>query len=131
MKSPATKMIPPRITPPVPHVPADSTPAVGLDGELDSDTLFLLSAAKAGNFTAKDFQFVLRVNKTTAYSWFNGSKKHPLKRARDVVTMFREAGKLWLIPSILEYIAGSDFDGAILTAEEQHALIVLAKAITK
>jgi hypothetical protein len=96
---------------------------------MDADTLFLVHIAKIARLTVKDFQDELRVNKTTAYAWFNGVKKHPLKRARDCVEMIRRRGELWVIPSVLEYVAGSNFDGAVLTVEQTEALRQLAKAI--
>lgn len=130
MKSPARKKFTPSSTPPVPRVLTDSTLLEPLDGGIDADLLFLWHVAKLAKLTAKDFQAVLKVNKTTAYSWFNGNKPHPFRRARQAVGMFREKeGAGWIIPSILEYIAGSNFDGAVLNAEATEHLRELAKAV--
>jgi hypothetical protein len=77
--------------------------------------------------TAKDIMYSLDVNKTTAYAWWNGIKPHPFKRARKLLAQF----PIHLYPPILEYIAGSDFDGDILTGPEHEALMVLAKRGSK
>jgi hypothetical protein len=117
----------PSSTPSTHHVSPDGAPSSHLHGV--PDPIFLVHTAKAGGITRKEFQYGMRVSKTLVDDWFSGKKHDPLRRARDLVSLFRAGGKIWLIPSILEYIAGSEFEGSILTAEQQHALMVLAKVV--
>jgi len=93
------------------------------------DPLFLLAMAKAAGLTRKDFQYEMRVSKTLVDDWFSGKKHDPLRRARDLVALFRAEKKIWLIPTILEYVAGSEFNGAVLNSEEREALRKLARVI--
>jgi hypothetical protein len=83
----------------------------------DSDVAFLIMLAQMGGLQRKDFQFGMRVSKELVKLWFEGQRRNPLKSARDCVALFPTR----LIPTILEYIAGSNFDGGVLTAEQQQA----------
>lgn len=89
----------------------------------DDATAFLLLMADAANLQRKDFQYGMSVSKELVKMWFEGIRRNPLKAARDCVALF----PVRLRPTILEYIAGSDFDGTVLTNEEQQALMVLAR----
>lgn len=123
MKTTGKKNIPPPITPQVHHLAQERTLPLHDDGGIDADTMFLQHVAKIAKITPKEIQYSCRVNKTTAYAWWNGTKPHPFKRARDLLSEF----PVHLYPTILEYIAGSNFDGDILTGAENAALMVLAK----
>ena len=116
-------------TPSSHHVPP-SDHLLGVQDEPDQpDPLFLLAMAKAAGLTRKDFQYEMRVSKTLVDDWFSGKKHDPLRRARDLVALFRAEKKIWLIPTILEYVAGSEFNGAVLNSEEREALRKLARVI--
>ena len=123
MKSTPKKTIPLPRTPQVHHLRQEIPLPVHDDSVVDSDSLFLRLMAEAGKVTVKDIQYSMDVNKTTAYAWWNGDKPHPFNRARKLLAQF----PLHLYPTILEYIAGSNFDGDILTGEQHAALMVLAK----
>lgn len=97
------------------------------DVPTDSDTAFLMLMAATANLQRKDFQYGMHVSKELVKMWFEGTRHNPLRRARDMVDVFRNARAVHLIPTILEYIAGSDFKGRILSAEEAAALMKLAK----
>lgn len=123
----AAKLKTPACPPSAHHVPANETPSSHIDG--GPDPLFLVHIAKCGGMTRKEFQYGMRVSKTLVDDWFSGKKHDPLRRARDLVALFRADGKLWLIPPILQYVAGDNFDGTVLTAEETAALHALAKVV--
>src|SRR5688572_991946 len=91
------------------------------------DPVFLELMAGAAALTRKDFQYGMRVSKQLVKGWFEGERHDPLRRARDMVALFRERKAVHLIPTILEYIAGSDFSGRILNDEEAAALMKLSK----
>ena len=112
------------------YVPPDSTLPSNLDGvPSEADPLFFCHIAKCAKLTRKDIQYGMRVSKTTVDNWFSGKQYGPLKRARDFVELCRDEKQFWVIPIILEYVAGSDFNGAVLNEEQRAALMVLAKAL--
>lgn len=107
------------------HVAQEHTLLTPEEGTRHTVT-FLDAMRRNANIQRKDFQYRLRVSQTTCDKWFSGELADPLTRARDVVALFREAGALWLVPALFEYIAGNEFtDVGILNAEQQKALMVL------
>lgn len=129
MKLAAKSLKPPASTPSSHHVPPDCPLPLPISSGIDGDPLFFEHISKAAKLTRKDIQFHMRVSKTTTDNWFSGKQRGPLKAARDYVTMCRIENALWVIPTILEYIAGSDFDGAVLTPEERAAIKTLARVM--
>lgn len=97
----------------------------------DSDPGFFIHMADVAGIGRKEFQYDLRLSKTYIKKIYDGEVPGPFKRARDTVSIFHKHKRPDLVATILEYIAGSDFNGAVLTAEEREALRVLAKRLGK
>jgi hypothetical protein len=93
---------------------------------------FFALLIKAAGITRKELQYDLRLSKTYVDLIMSGDKHDPLSRSRDVCRMLARRGRGDLIPHALVHIAGGDdFDGRVLTAEQNALLKQMVKALVE
>lgn len=121
--------------------PPTSTPSGCALGGLDAlgnissghslgvEPLFFHHLCKAAGFARKQVAYRLRVSKTLVDQWMSGEKHDPLMRARITCAMFAGARRHDLVVEALTFIAGGNFEGSVLTAEQTEALRQLSKAV--
>lgn len=114
MKSPATKKISLRGTPP----PQIGTPPIHYDDvpgkEYAVGSTFFALMMKAAGLTQKEVMYHFRVNKTTAHGWYNGTKRDPFIGSKMGCDLMRKSKRGDLIAPVLGFVAGVDFDSAVL-----------------
>lgn len=115
MKSPATKKISLASTPR--QAVAVPQPVHHLDvpgEEYEVGNTFFAHQMKAGGITQKEVLHHFRVNKTTAHGWYMGLKRDPFIASKLGCDLLRKFKRTDLIAPTLAYIAGMDFDEAVL-----------------
>ncbi len=89
---------------------------------------FLCDVLRKADVSAKEFQFQMRVSKTTQQKWYRGELPDPIERARQACAIIAKRNP-HLIGLVLLYIAGDGFDGLILDPAKKAAVEEIAKAV--
>ena len=93
------------------------------DGVLPENAgLFLRHICKVAGIERKQLAYLMRVSDTIVDRWFSGERSDPLDRAREFCAKLTAVKRADLIPHVLAWIAGQDFDGRVLTPDENAAL---------
>lgn len=104
--------------------PLPSTPSAHHDGgPAENVALYFRLICKRAGIERKQLAYLMRVSDTTVDRWMSGERSDPLERAREFCSKLLQLKRPDLIVEILVFIAGGqDFDGRILTPDENAAL---------
>lgn len=105
----------------------DSVQDEGQD-EIDNARTFLCWLLKTAGISAKQFQYDMRVSKTTQQKWFREQLADPIERARQTVALIAKRNPS-LVSVALLHIAGDGFDGLVLDQVKKEAIKELAKVV--
>lgn len=96
--------------------------------EIDDAKTFLCWLLKTAGISAKQFQYDMRVSKTTQQKWFREELADPIQRARETMALIAKRNPS-LVSVALLHIAGDGFDGLVLDQVKKAAIAELAKAV--
>lgn len=91
---------------------------------------FMALMRTAAGITRKELQYELRWSDTYIDGILNGSKNDPIEQTRKFCRMLLQRKRMDLVAAVAVHVCGGDdFDGRILTPEQNEALEQIARIV--